>query len=522
MAGTLPLSPLHLIASPSSSGSYSQVLRKIATLTPEQKEALRVQLTVDLVKRYATLVRTGLPENQHFILDWGKALFPEKFTLPFCHEMHDYFCRHRDTAFTSDEAPRGHAKTSIKCFLIPMFQALEEPWKYQHYLNVQSTEDKALSINSSLMVEFMENKILRAAYGNQVTAQKWTNGQFVLKNGVIFTAVGAGQSIRGLNYRQVRPDYILVDDLYDEDDIHNTDSTKKKNRWFWGSLYPARAKGKRNCIKIQGTAINECDLMFLARTSKRIISKCFKAVKDFDLKVVLWPEHNTFETLMDDREDMGSLIFFREYQNDRIDDSTSKIKRSWLANWEQDPASLIFDRHTQLITVKLGNDPSIGKKFENDFSAYAVVIKWRPADGSRINFFIDYLFQARMTLDERVKKLQYIAAMYGGMSRGAGSQRRIRSVCIEGISGFQDYVAEVKRRTNLPVKEINHVKDKIAVLEDKSKFFEFGNVRINRNIPVELKDLLLHQLTTNYPEFDDLRDALFLAIDDTKSWKDWI
>ena len=488
---------------------------RIQDLKSEEREDLLLRASVQLARHYAALVKTGLPENQKYILQWGLTIFPDKFFLPFCHTMHDYFCEQRDTPFTSDEAPRNHSKTTIKCFLILLFQALEEPWKYQHYLNVQNTEDKALAINTSVMIELEENRILRALYGVQVTTEKWTAGQFVLKNGVVFSAIGAGQSIRGINYRQKRPDYIIVDDLYNEDDIYNTDSTIKKNNWFWGSLYPARAKGKRNAIKIQGTAVNAEDLMEKAKNSKRIVSRTFRGVLDWDKKTVLWPELNTFESLMHDREDMGSLIFFREIQNDRLDDSTSKIKRSWLAEWEYDPDTLLFDRTKLLLSVILGNDPSIGKKHENDFAAFVVVFKWRPADGVKTNFYIDFVTQDKLSLDERIKKLQYICAQYQGT-------RRIRQVRIESISGFQDYTSEVKRRTNLPVKEIKWVLDKVAVLENKSRYFEFGQVRLNKNIPQAMKDILVYQLTCNHPNKDDLRDALFLVLDDEKDWRDWV
>ena len=489
----------------------------LASLTPEEKAGLRLQTEVHLARHYADLVRTGLRENQKYILHWGKVVFPDKFNLPFCMGMHSYFCEMRDEPFTSDEAPRGHAKTTVKCFLIPIFQALEEPLKYRHYLNVQSTEDKALAINTSIKAEIEENKILRAIYGDQTAKAKWTDGQFVLRNGVIFTAVGAGQSIRGISYRQTRPDYILVDDLYDEDDIQNTESTKKKNRWYWGTLYPARAKGRRHCVKIQGTAINECDLMHLSKTSKRTVCRTFRAVVDWDKKIVLWKELNTFESLQADREDMGSLIFFREYQNDRIDDSTSFIKRSWLSNWEEDPDRLVFGQGNGriLLRVLLGNDPSIGKNLENDYAAYAVVIKWRPTDGNRTNYFIDYVAQGKYTLDERVKKLQHISSAYTG-------KRRIGQVRIESISGFQDYTSEVKRRTNLPVHEITSVKDKVSILVSKSRYFEYGQVKLNKNLPQDVKDLLIHQLTTNHPEHDDLRDALFLCLDESRNMRDWV
>ena len=55
------------------------------------------------------------------ILSWGKYYFPDKFTLPFCRELHDYLIEISENPFTVTLAPRGHAKTTISCFLIPLF-----------------------------------------------------------------------------------------------------------------------------------------------------------------------------------------------------------------------------------------------------------------------------------------------------------------------------------------------------------------------------------------------------------------
>lgn len=261
------------------------------------------------------------------ILGWGEALFPEKFELPFCHELHDYFVDIRADEFTNTEAPRYHSKTTIKCFLIPIFQALEEPETFKHYLNVQATDDKALEVNRSIRVEIEQNELVRLMYGNQI-GDRWTDQRFVLANEVIFSAIGAGKSIRGINYRNVRPDYIIVDDLYDEDDIYSPLATQKKSKWFWGSLYNARAKARRTSIHLQGTAINGDDLLEECKKKPGIRSATFKAVKDWEKGIVLWPQLNTLQSLKVDQIRMGPIIFARELQNERLDDSTTILKRS--------------------------------------------------------------------------------------------------------------------------------------------------------------------------------------------------
>jgi hypothetical protein len=199
---------------------------------------------------------------------------------------------------------------------------------------VQSTETKALAINTSIKLELEENQELRAIYGDQVGRHRWTDKQFVLKSGVIFTAVGAGQSIRGFNYRNIRPDNVRVDDLYDEDDIHNVESTEKKTAWFWGTLFKCVARGRPVSIHVLGTAINNYDLQHELKAKTRWVSKTFRGIKDFDKKIVLWPEHTTFEAFMADLEDMPTVIFNREIQNERHDDPRPlKTSTSTSSTW---------------------------------------------------------------------------------------------------------------------------------------------------------------------------------------------
>ncbi len=271
------------------------------------------------------------------ILAWGEALFPEKFTMPFCDELHGYFVEIRAEEFTDTEAPRYHSKTTIKCFLIPLFQALEEPDSFRHYLNVQATDDKALEVNRAIRIELETNDLLIEMYGDQ-RGERWTDQRFVLKSGVVFSAIGAGKSIRGINYRSMRPDYIIVDDLYDEEDIYSATQTKKKNAWFWSSLYQARSKTRRTSLHVQGTAINTDDLLEDLKKRPGIKSKSFAAVKDWDKGTILWPtEQNTFEKLKVDQIRMGPVIFAREMQNERMDETTTVLKRTYWKFYKELP-----------------------------------------------------------------------------------------------------------------------------------------------------------------------------------------
>lgn len=442
-------------------------------------------------------------ESAEAVLEWGAAVFPDKFPLAFCLPLHTYLVQTRHEDFTSTKAPRYHSKTTVKVFLVPIFQAIYEPTLYLHYLHVQATDAKAKAANRAIKYEFESNEVLQDLVGSLV-GERWTDEQFVLSNGVCFTAVSAGQSIRGINYRNRRPDYIMPDDLYNEEDIYNPEATEKKNDWFWSTLYPARAQGRRCSIQVIGTAVNELDLLNKLEQTPWVKSRTFKAIPNWEKKIVLWPEKNSFEQLMRDMAVMTSSIFMREMQNESRDDKTSIVKIAWIK--EYDPATLAPAGNFEYVGCYLGCDPSIGQKEENDYTAITIIYVYKYTDGRGYFYYIDQIYNEHWSLDKRVKELQAIQDRQP-------SNRKITIAYIEGIAGFKDFVAEVKRRTTLPVREVDKVPDKLANLEGKAWFFETGRVFINKNIEPKLKDNWKYQMTTNHPRYDDLRDATLLPLE---------
>ena len=431
------------------------------------------------------------------ILGWGKIACPEKFNLPFCKPLHNYFIDIRDDDFTSTLSPRESAKTTVKCFLIPLYEALNHPKKYNFYLNVQATSTKATDINNSIKKELEENELLRSFYGDMV-GDKWTEKLFILKNGVIFGAVGAGESIRGKIIKNKRPDYIIVDDLYDEDDKYRLERINKKNIWFWATLYPARNKSKNNCIHVQGTAIHKKDLMHELSVHEDVKFRKFQAILNFDTKEVLWPELNTFESLMKEKVLMGSSIFYTEMQNDVRDDETSIIKESYIRFYNEIPAE------EDIIASYLGIDPSIGDKDTSDFTGMAVIIKTKIKNThDSYRWYIRDICNEHLTMQERINTSITFHNIY-----------KFTHVLAEGIAGFKDFVAELKRTTNLPVKEISSVKNKIANLEAHQSKFENHKIFIYDKLSSKKKQDIIEQLINNYPEHDDVRDAILLCLND--------
>ena len=433
-------------------------------------------------KLYTHYLKLDLEKN---ILEWGRYFFPDKFFKPFCFSFHDYLIEIMDEELTATLAPREHAKTVIKCFLVPLYLALTSN-KYKHFLNVQNTVSKAININLSIRQELETNEKLRYLYGDQIDQTKWTEKQFCLKNGVVFSAIGCGESIRGMAWQNKRPDYIVLDDIYDDEDINNLGRCKKKSNWFWSTIYPARSSHKKCSIHIQGTAINKSDLMHTLKENAKF--KKFQAVLDWDKKKTLW---FPFEKLKKDKELMGTVIFSREMQNELRDDETSIIKSDWVRYYKAIPTDETIEH--KILAV----DPAIGLKNTNDYTGKCIIYKTNLG-----NWYIHHIWNDRKSFNDNIVHIKSLADEY-----------ELTTIRIEAIAAFKGLVQELRRTTDLPIVEIKSVTDKISRKEGQSAKFENGKVFINEAIPDGIRNELIEQLTINEPNHDDMSDAVVLALE---------
>ncbi len=504
-----------LMITPPNVGNLAQMFAEVAA-------GLRVQ--VDPIDRRIKALQEAREAKD--IKGWLKAAMPRTYRLPYC-ALHDYIIDTRHVAEHALEAPRGHAKTAMGCAGIPLYQALEEPDTFDYYLNVQGSEPKALALNLGIKLELEQNEVLRAVYGDQVGSDKWTDGLFVLKNGIVFHAVSTGQKLRGTNYRLRRPNWVRLDDAYEDDDIHNPESTAKKNDWIESTLQPMMAQDRPTAYCHQGTAINDVDALRMFEENAKLPGSKVKfrrfAAYDVATNTSLWPELRDYDAWIAKRDAPGvnPTIHAREYLNERRDESSAIVKPSWLHGgnlahpaWEFDPAKLRFDgREHRLLAARLIMDPSIGKTVENDPTGVVVLLKSLMKEAKSADYWILKIVNERLTLNDRITLIQDLV---DNPPRGY----KLSEGRIEGVAGFLDCVAEAKRRVKgLGINEAPAKKDKIAHLESKSWNFQNGKVHISTDIPKALRDETYNQLTVNHPVHDDIRDALLHGIDEgVTSW----
>lgn len=230
-------------------------------------------------------------------------------------------------------APRGHAKSTITDLVYLSWEIVNRKKKF--VLLVSDTYSQAVLFLDSLKAEFESNDKLKAVYGDMKT-KNWSEGEIVVGETMI-KAVGAGMKVRGLKYKEYRPDLIIVDDLENDELVESKERREKLERWFNGALIPCLGKDGR--IIIIGTILHYASLLSKLLDEKQYTEfdkRTYKAINDFG---ALWPEHLNLEELEEiKRGYMGKgqgYLFYQEYQNDPISDENRKFKIEKIKYFEE-------------------------------------------------------------------------------------------------------------------------------------------------------------------------------------------
>jgi hypothetical protein len=88
----------------------------------------------------------------------------------------------------------------------------------------------------SIRHELETNEKIEEIYGLQV-GPTWTADELVLANGVRVISRSRGQAMRGTKFHDMRPDFVFVDDIEDDEDL--LPQLRATKRWFWTTLVPA-------------------------------------------------------------------------------------------------------------------------------------------------------------------------------------------------------------------------------------------------------------------------------------------
>lgn len=233
-------------------------------------------------------------------------------------------------------APRGGAKSTIIGLVWLAWLALNGYKRFVPYIS--DTFLQAKLIAGGLRAEIESNTRLRWLYPNCV-GDRWGEEGFVingLKGECFILPIGAGMKVRGLKYKNYRPDLMLLDDIENLENVYSAEQREKLKRWFDYDIEPAMDRYSKHIVII-GTILHFNSLLNQVIKGEGRYSgwkKLFyKALSGNNLS--FWPARFSSEYLLQIRDDpnhpdfVGSVVFAQEMQNEPQDDKDRIIKLEW-------------------------------------------------------------------------------------------------------------------------------------------------------------------------------------------------
>ena len=254
--------------------------------------------------------------------------------------------------------PRGHAKSTHFDIFMPLWLMFQPKRLINFMVVVGKSEDSAIRLLSDIQAELEFNQRLLADFGEQKSVGDWQEGEFTSQSGVKFLACGRGQSPRGLREREARPDYIVIDDLDDDELCRNEKRVKDLTDWVKEALFGALDVGRGRFIMV-GNLISKTSVLANIAATKGVYVSEIKAV-DRDGNPV-WKEKWTKEEAQEYRDFVGYRAWEKEMMHNPIKDGT--IFRH---DWIRFKKVLPLKKYDQLVCY---TDPSFKSTTANDYKA---------------------------------------------------------------------------------------------------------------------------------------------------------
>ena len=311
-------------------------------------------------------------------------------------------------------APRGHAKTTVVslAYLLWSLAYEHEPF----IVLISNTAEQAAQILTDLKQELEGNVLLHQDFpelaeplGRKPSPKRWRAREIQTRNGILVSALGAGQKLRGRKHGANRPTLILLDDVEGEAEAASADLRESRQGWFQRAVLKAGVADRTNVI-VLGTLLHYDSLLgrlvgigrerpaagWTARRYQAVASWAKNAdlwqtweniyghreeydgrsgpeaalefYQDYEEELlegteVLWPEVEDYLQLMTMRLTEGRASFDSEKQNDPVDASSCFFDPDSLLFWDDE-----YGSEAELLEAIGSNgsifgacDPSLGK-----------------------------------------------------------------------------------------------------------------------------------------------------------------
>jgi len=210
---------------------------------------------------------------------------------------------------------RGLAK-SVRTMMEVLFMVLVQK-KMRNILLISHNLDNAERLLTPYRIALDSNPRIKADYGNQKGASRWSSNEFITQSGVAFTALGAGQSPRGTRAEEARVDGLLIDDIDTDEECRNEQRVKEKFKWLQEAVLPTVDISGEYWILMNGNLISKTSCVEYAKRLASFIHQI--NIRDAKGRSS-WPQKNAEE----DIDQMLKLLSHNSAQKEYFNNPVSE------------------------------------------------------------------------------------------------------------------------------------------------------------------------------------------------------
>ena len=453
--------------------------------------------------------RLEIPEPQALRLDpkyFIENVFGYRIDAPHYNILDHY----EQAQETLDLAPRGSGKTRIGNIGYVSWQAANNP--NIRILIVSDTDTHAVRFLGTIKAVLESHPLIKQYYGNLKGESKWTDHEITLKTRTDKTLTEATISAMGMYSGAVTTghyDVIIADDLINFDNSRTEGQRERSKEWFKTTLLPTLLPGGE--IHCLGTRYHYSELWDCVQNELGYDTQIQCAVIDEGLESErsLWEWHMPLHTktvnnrkvkgLVEIRDGdvnsggIGTLIFNLQYQNNV---ELLKKGRIFLYDWFQFYESIPVN-----LKVFQGVDLSISEKETADYFVIVTV-----GIDTNMNVYVLDIFRERgISFNVQIETIKKKAKEWNPIRIG-----------IEANAYQKALPQELIRTTNLPIKSLTTIRDKVIRAQKRSGIVENGKVSIRKDMHLFIDELVLFPDAIHDDQFDAFDFALDVAFDSGK------
>lgn len=326
---------------------------------------------------------------------FAKVFFPDRFSSNFSKLHDDIFdlidSKEQKVAIA---APRGIGKTSIVGLALAAKKIVFEDSKFLPY--VSKSFDSSLLQSENLKIELAVNPLIRQVFGtvkasggdgadSSFSKKSWIARFNDESHGTLVYPRGSNQQVRGILYKNSRPDFFIFDDFEDSDEVMNEELRMKLKVRFFADFMKAVSRVDKNWRAIYIDTLKHEDALLQNLLDSKDWTSIRLELCDDNLKSNA-PEFVSDEEIKAEHEshrEQGLLdVFYREYRNLPISKEDAVFREEYFKYYVEggdqlivytdastDPEKIPLRELTNIIIV----DPAKTVKLSSADSAIIVV-----------------------------------------------------------------------------------------------------------------------------------------------------